>query len=1015
MKNILSLSLKIVLAISVSIIAQDTVGPYFASNGTNGGGLGVVWTNPGNISFDDGSYATAASITTSQLTQPLHATNFGFSIPNDATVAGIEVIIGRYSPTTDPTIIRDNSVRLLKSGFPTGINKAITGTNWPNNTEGVGEAVYGGSSNLWETTWTPAEINSSDFGVELIATNPGYNAHSASVDYIKITVYLAGPPAEEPTVQTSSVTFSSVATTQMAINWISGDGSNRLVLVKGVSQVDNDPIDGISYTANTTFRNGTQIGTGNYVVYNGMGNSVTVTGLSANTTYHIAVYEFNGINGSQNYLTTNPATGSQLTLPTPVDFTGSELLGRPTDHSITLNVVVANTAIEAYVKYGTSSGNYTKSTAAVNQVANEPTEIVMDGLSSNTKYYYRLVYTSDGGTTWVNRDEHSFHTQRPPGSTFTFTIVSDSHFGQYGGQTANELALYTQTLQNVEQDNPDLYLDLGDTFAMDPSPLGTGMTEAEADHAYVIQRPYLGQICHSIPFLLAIGNHENEEGWNFDDVFTSPDKSLAIVGIKARKKYFPNPIPDDFYTGNTDPLPTEFVAAYPNLPPEENFHEDYFALEWGDALFVVLDPFHYSKTWPSEGNSYGGEGQDGEVSGDRWDWTLGIEQYLWFKNTLEKSNATYKFVFSHHVTGGSTVYGRGGISAAPYFEWGGYNADGTWGWNTKRPASEGWDIPIHQLMVKNGVSAYFHGHDHIYSYEVLDGIVYLECPKPDDTAYDWDDYTYGYNENLYPDGYVLPNSGHMRVTVTPTVTTVDYVRSYLPGDGTNREIGHSFTINPINIKVNTKVFLEGPYNGSSMNTLLNPHLSNIQPYNAAPWHYEGLESVESGFFSSHTEIVDWILVEIKNSSLATVGRRAAFLKNDGSIVDIDETSPVKFRGRPDGDYYIVIRHRNHLSIMSTDMQTLNSSSSLYDFTTGSGQFYGGSEGAKDLGSGVWGMITGDGNGNGQVQNDDSENIWKPNNGISGYENSDYNMNGEVQNDDNENYWKPNNGRGSQVP
>jgi hypothetical protein len=1013
-KKIFSLSVKIVLAMSVSLIAQSTIGPNFAGTGVTGGGTGVAWTDPGNISVDDNSYATASSITTDQLTQVLQATNFGFSIPSDATLAGIEVIIARYSPTTDPNIIRDNSVRLLKSGSPIGTNKAITGTNWPNNTEGVGEAIYGSSSDSWGTTWTPAEINSSDFGVELIATNIGYNAHTASVDYIQITVYLAGPPADEPTVQASDVTFSSIGSTQITINWVSGDGSNRLVLIKAGSQVDSDPVDGISYTANTTFGNGSQIGSGNYVVYNGTGNSVTVTGLSANTTYHVTVYEFNGAGGSQNYLTTNPAVNSQLTLPTPVNFIAPELLGRPTNHSITLNVV-ASTAIEAYVKYGISSGTYTDSTSAVNQVANEPIEILIDELSSDTKYYYRLVYSSDGGTTWLNRDEHSFRTQRPPGSTFTFTIVTDSHFGQYGGQTADELALYTRTLQNVQLDNPDLYLDLGDTFAMDPQPLGTGMTEAEADNAYLIQRPYLGQICHSIPFLFALGNHENEEGWNFDDVFTPPDQSLAIVGLKARKKYFPNPIPDDFYTGNEDPL-SEPIGG-------DTYREDYFAWEWGDVLFVFLDPFHYTTIWPSEGDSYGGEGQDGEASGTRWDWTLGIEQYLWLKSTLENSNATFKFVFSHHVTGGNNPYGRGGIITAPYYEWGGKNADDTWGFDTHRPAAEGWDMPIHQLMVANGVSVYFHGHDHMYAYEQLDGIHYLECPKPDDAGYTWQPYSYGYIEGHYPDAVQIQNSGHIRVVVSPDSVNVSYVRSYLPGDGTNGNIAHSFTINPISITVNTKVFLEGPYLGSNtmgteLNTGPDEFLENnalSQSYNASPWNYNGIENVAAGFFSSHTDIVDWVLIEIKNSSLVTVGKRAAFLKSDGSIVDLDGTSPVEFKGRPAGDYYIVIRHRNHLAVMSLGTVSLSGSSPLYDFTTGSGQYYGGVSAANEIETGVWGMIAGDGNGNGQVQNNDSEDIWKPDNGLSGYRNSDFNMNGQVQNNDNEDYWKPNNGKGSQVP
>ena len=78
---------------------------------------------------------------------------------------------------------------------------------------------------------------------------------------------------------------------------------------------------------------------------------------------------------------------------------------------------------------------------------------------------------------------------------------------------------------------------------MDPSPLGTGMTEAEAKAAYYVQRPYLGVISDSIPIFLALGNHENEEGWNFDDVFTAPDQSLAKVGMKYRKLYYPIPNP----------------------------------------------------------------------------------------------------------------------------------------------------------------------------------------------------------------------------------------------------------------------------------------------------------------------------------------------------------------------------------------------------------------------------------------------------------------------------------------
>ena len=75
--------------------------------------------------------------------------------------------------------------------------------------------------------------------------------------------------------------------------------------------VDTAPSDGITYTANTAFGSGSQIGTANYVVYKGTGSTVTVTGLSKLTNYYINVYTFNGTGGTENFLTTNPATGSQ--------------------------------------------------------------------------------------------------------------------------------------------------------------------------------------------------------------------------------------------------------------------------------------------------------------------------------------------------------------------------------------------------------------------------------------------------------------------------------------------------------------------------------------------------------------------------------------------------------------------------------------------------------------------------------------------------------------------------------
>jgi hypothetical protein len=118
------------------------------------------------------------------------------------------------------------------------------------------------------------------------------------------------------------------------------------------------------------------------------------------------------------------------------------------------------------------------------------------------------------------------------------------------------------------------------------------------------------------------------------------------------------------------------------------------------------------------------------------------------------------------------------------FEWGGYNADGaTWGFNTERPTFG--DDPIHQLMIDNNVSAFFHGHDHQYAYEVRDGIVYQSLPRPSTGI--------GFNFYSESDPYterVIGNSGHLRVEVTPYQATVSYIRSNIS------EISHTYNIAP---------------------------------------------------------------------------------------------------------------------------------------------------------------------------------------------------------------------------
>jgi hypothetical protein len=195
----------------------------------------------------------------------------------------------------------------------------------------------------------------------------------------------------------------------------------------------------------------------------------------------------------------------------------------------------------------------------------------------------------------------------------------------------------------------------------------------------------------------------------------------------------------------------------------------------------VIDPYWHSKK-PVD-NVFGG----GKKNRDLWDVTLGDAQYHWLEETLEKSEARYKFVFTHHVLG----TGRGGIERAGYFEWGGRNNRGDWEFDAKRP---GWREPIHRLMASAGVTILFQGHDHLFCKQELDGVVYQTLPEPADPSYTL------YNQDAYRTGYAFPNSGRVRVTVSPENVLVEYLRSYLPKDVSaervDGKVAYSYVVTP---------------------------------------------------------------------------------------------------------------------------------------------------------------------------------------------------------------------------
>ena len=118
-----------------------------------------------------------------------------------------------------------------------------------------------------------------------------------------------------PTTHASGLSFTAVGTSQMTVNWTSGDGANRIVVVREGTATSWAPTDGVAPTGvDASFTGATDQGSGNKICYNGAGTSFTLTGLTAGNTYHVTIYEYNGSGAYVNYyLEGTPLAGSQAT------------------------------------------------------------------------------------------------------------------------------------------------------------------------------------------------------------------------------------------------------------------------------------------------------------------------------------------------------------------------------------------------------------------------------------------------------------------------------------------------------------------------------------------------------------------------------------------------------------------------------------------------------------------------------------------------------------------------------
>jgi len=199
------------------------------------------------------------------------------------------------------------------------------------------------------------------------------------------------------------------------------------------------------------------------------------------------------------------------------------------------------------------------------------------------------------------------------------------------------------------------------------------------------------------------------------------------------------------------------------------------------------------------------------------------------------------------------------------------------------------------------------------------------------------------------------------------------------------------------IKAIKSAIIPGPYN-----TGTNERSTSLKDAGYLPTTAPYSENART-VGSMPVNITDWVLVQLRSSPTGSaLVSRSLLLHKDGRIVSDDGTTGQVSLNATAESYYLVIKHRNHLAVMSTAAVALSSgSSTLYDFTTGSDKYYGVS--AKLLESGVYSLYSGDTDASGTVDANDRSATWNYRNS-NGYFSSDCDLSGMVDANDRSVTW-----------